>query len=525
MKPILHIFAKDVRRFWPEILVSLAILAALVYVYPRQWPEVVNLPLNQRYQNMHEYANLLIALAAVSWCLLIARLIHAEALVGDRQYWLTRPYSWPSLLAAKLIFLVVFLYLPLALTQALILAASGFNPLVLLPGLFYNLLLLTGVFVLPLVAIATVTSDFFRMALTLLGVLAGMVTYIVLNQHISLDDALSPALLLPSINQLSTALLLGCFSVAAILLQYARRRTWATLLLLLCVPAVLAAGVLLKPLTARFDQGRMDRAFPPLAAGELAPLQITIPPNSFSGVSRWTTASDMANVYIRLAISGIPENKGVLIDTPARITLVAPDGFQWSGEVFEWSWGNKEFASAFKRSAVDLNMPVSAYTRLQSNPVTLRFSLPLTLLDAQKTTRVPISTQRFAIPGQGDCQAETFGPGQKFGGKAFFNCRSAFHQPPITQISADWSDAPCPAAQTELDYVGGPDWMGLSDSEPAEFGIDPMKFSYIGLGTSYREHKGKHLCSGHSFTLTQYQPERRMQATLTVANVQLPALR
>jgi hypothetical protein len=399
------------------------------------------------------------------------------------------------------------------------------NPLASLPGLFYNLLLLTGIFVLPLMAIATITSSFFRMALTLLAVLTAMVTYIVLSQHIGLDEALSPAHLLPSNHQLSSALLLGCFSGAAILLQYSRRRTRMAMILLLCAPALMAAGTLLKPLAARIDQGRLDRDFPPLAAGEAAPLQIVIPPNSFSVASRWTRTSDMANVYMRLVVSGIPENKGVLVDAPARVTLIAPDGFQWSGEIFTWSWGPKEFATDSKRSAIDLNMPISAYTRLQNKPATLRFALPLTLLRAESTARVPISAQRFTIPGQGDCQATSNDQGDKFAGRAFFSCRSAFHKPQITQISADWSDAPCPAAQDELDYVGGPEWMGLSDSEPAEFGIDPVKGSFIGLGTSFKEHTGKHLCAGHSFTLTEYQPERRMQATVTVEDVQLPALR
>ena len=34
MKQILHIFAKDSRHFWPEILISLALVGALVWVYP-----------------------------------------------------------------------------------------------------------------------------------------------------------------------------------------------------------------------------------------------------------------------------------------------------------------------------------------------------------------------------------------------------------------------------------------------------------------------------------------------------------
>ena len=36
MKQMLHIFAKDTRQFWPEILISLALVATFVWIYPQQ---------------------------------------------------------------------------------------------------------------------------------------------------------------------------------------------------------------------------------------------------------------------------------------------------------------------------------------------------------------------------------------------------------------------------------------------------------------------------------------------------------
>ena len=44
------------------------------------------------------------------WTLLIAA-IHEECLPGDRQYWLTRPFTWKSLLLEKLMFTAVFVNL------------------------------------------------------------------------------------------------------------------------------------------------------------------------------------------------------------------------------------------------------------------------------------------------------------------------------------------------------------------------------------------------------------------------------
>ena len=37
MNQIVHIFRKDTRHCWPEIVLSLAITAALVCIYPLRW--------------------------------------------------------------------------------------------------------------------------------------------------------------------------------------------------------------------------------------------------------------------------------------------------------------------------------------------------------------------------------------------------------------------------------------------------------------------------------------------------------
>ena len=39
--------------------------------------------------------------------------VQQERVPGDRQYWLTRPYDWRCLLAAKNAFLLIFLAPPL----------------------------------------------------------------------------------------------------------------------------------------------------------------------------------------------------------------------------------------------------------------------------------------------------------------------------------------------------------------------------------------------------------------------------
>ena len=180
MKQILHIFSKDVRRLWIEILLSLVVIALFVWVIPKGWLSGPIWVLNP-YQQI---AGLVDLLLPVSWGLLIARLIHGEVLVGDRQFWITRPYEWPKLLAAKALFVALFVYLPFLLMGVAILLEAGFNPLSYTPGLLYRLFLISLVFFH--LGPAAVTSNLVRMVLTLLGVCAAIV---ILGRACSLTSA------------------------------------------------------------------------------------------------------------------------------------------------------------------------------------------------------------------------------------------------------------------------------------------------------------------------------------------------
>ena len=104
MRQALHIFTKDIRYLRYEIVLVLAIDMVFAAVHARTshglndacWAELA-----------------LIAVAAF----LIGRLVLAEAIPGDRQFWITRPYRWQSLLGAKLLFIVAFVNLPILLAH------------------------------------------------------------------------------------------------------------------------------------------------------------------------------------------------------------------------------------------------------------------------------------------------------------------------------------------------------------------------------------------------------------------------
>ncbi len=62
-----------------------------------------------------------------SWIFLTLRVVQGESLVGDQQWWTTKPYEWWKLLLAKELFLLVFVSLPLFLVQLFFLHHAGFS--------------------------------------------------------------------------------------------------------------------------------------------------------------------------------------------------------------------------------------------------------------------------------------------------------------------------------------------------------------------------------------------------------------
>ncbi len=61
-----------------------------------------------------QVANILRAyLLPMAWWFLVSLAVYGEPLPGNRQFWITRPYRWTSLLGAKLLFIVAFVSFPL----------------------------------------------------------------------------------------------------------------------------------------------------------------------------------------------------------------------------------------------------------------------------------------------------------------------------------------------------------------------------------------------------------------------------
>jgi hypothetical protein len=117
------------------------------------------------------------AIFPIVWCYLIARIVHGESLSGTRQFWLSRPYRRSSLFVAKVMFVAAYLILPLATAQLVVLTVRGFPVGDGLAAVAWEQLLYVVIWVLPAMAIASLTTSLaqFIPAMLLVPVMLGVI--------------------------------------------------------------------------------------------------------------------------------------------------------------------------------------------------------------------------------------------------------------------------------------------------------------------------------------------------------------
>jgi hypothetical protein len=518
MKQILHIFLKDARHFWAEILFCVALLAAMVLLFPGQWPgnafgglgAASYSPSRSTLQLLTQSLNLFIPL---SWVLLIARIVHTESLVGDRQFWLTRPYEWRKLIAAKLLFLLSFLYLPLLISHWLLLVEAGFRPLSYIPGMLYNLLLITIILILPLFSLATVTSSFARLILTLFGIFLFIAGLLILGSFVDIGDVS-----IPGSSAVQLALML-CLGGAAILVQYASRAIWLARLLLIAFPVLfLLIGACIP------DGPQINRAFPLPPVSRPANVQLAYNPEP--NIRHPATLRSAKSVLIAIPIQALGTAEGALIILDdIQVAIEAPDGSRWTSS-WQNLYGNSHLP-VDKHVTAEFKMPRAVYEKLRSQALSVHLTFAVTQAQTANLTSIPLPTQGDSVPDLGICWTDTYPAGTT--NQAFeIGCRSALRDPQLTHAVLQWSDPRCNPAQTEPDKsVQGIGWRGSFDDSPAQFGLSAVRTQAFLFENTYRDPQHSqepYPCPGSRVIFTQYSLVGRTQARLDLRDFHLPDL-
>ncbi len=503
MKQILHIFRKDSRHFLPEILISLVILALYVVHYPSAWRFYAD---PRRRQMLAQITAALGILMPVSWGLLIARVTYAETLVGDNEFWITRPYEWKKLLASKVLFLGLWIGMPYLLAQAYMLVTAGFHPTSYLPGLLVDLFFLSAILILPLFSIAAVNANFARMTLTLLGILFLYIAIMFFATMSVGDSTFNPyrdVVVLP---------LVFCICAAAIFLQYATRRVWLSRALLLALPVLV-----LSVAYAYSRPSLVGRAYPrPNSAAP--PVLIALAPDANHPIkARSSRGQDYIDLWIQY--SGVPEGYAVFSDN-VQFTLIAADGQQWTSP---WQGNDDHILPGVHHAELSLALSPAVYDRFKSGPVTLRITSALTRLQAGMVTAIGYPSSDVPVAGIGFCSAAP-----KSGWD--LRCRSAVSDPNLTRVTALWSKALCsgPPPPPE-DTLLGSTWIGLHPG-PIESVLSPVLTQNIDFSNSRVRNRydgsddSWHLCPGTPLTFTQYNVADRTQSDITIPDFHLPVV-
>jgi len=462
MSQVLHIFRKDVRHHWPEILLSLALLVTFAAEQPRSWTHET---LDSRF--LSALINYLPALLILSWVFLIIRLVQGESLVGDRLFWITRPYEWHKLLAAKLLSVVLFIHLPLFVSQLILLKIASFPILSSIPGLLYIHFLFVLTLLLPCFTIASVTSGIGQAVLVILAILLCLLGLLLL---ISIRPDMDFA------TDATDALQESIFLLAAlttIFVQYIYRRTLFSRLLVAGALAVIGLIIVLAPYSTL-----INREFPLPTQNHPLPAQLTLNRSlSFEHAIGKTSNSygDEVELEIPFQLSDLTEKTIVQI-RGIKLDVEMPAGEHWTSH-----WHGVYHTVTYARTLdwPSISVKKALFNRIKNVPVRAHVSLAMNLFRAGAATEIRFTGDRLNLAGGARCLNDL--------SQNSLHCFSALKEPEPLLVMANLPNSSCsvsqealveglaqtPASYSVLSTDTSPD---LAFSPIKEFGIDLTRY-------------------------------------------------
>lgn len=400
---IRHILKKDLRLLWP--------FAAALAIVPFALT-AVDLQRGHFHIDDPTLASLLLLLELAFYfgaAAFTLTLIHQDSLVGVRQDWLTRPIRRRDLLAAKLIFTLAVVQLPMLLANLLEGLIDGFSfTHALLPALTQNLWLLLA-FTLPVLAVASLTRSMTSATAYAVGIFAVFTCGFILLKMIT-GNPLGPtqATALEWIPATARLLIYLAASVAILRLQFFRRRTRAA-------TPVLGAALVLSlivdltpwPLAFHWQQALS----PSPSAATAVQISLDTGTDAASPLKRASlpSARGLSTLHLPITVSGLPPHSILKIDRTVvfaqltgsrrRILLSepnAPGGFHVPRYATAAAPSYQRIQTIHVRPRID--------STIQSRRVTLYITYSATLLRLSSVNQLSPTRANLRIHGFGSCQ-------------------------------------------------------------------------------------------------------------------------
>jgi hypothetical protein len=335
---------------------------------------------------------------------LIARLIHAETLPGDKQFWLTRPYSRGSLLIAKLLGLLLLVNAPIFGARLYVLLADGFPmETIIAPLLWSQLLLFVGA-MLPIAALASVTSGMVPFTFSTLALVA-----VALGTNASMRPPSAPAIRL-NLNGTQwlwdsiAVLTLIAFAIPVLYIQYRLRRTWASRLVIVLVGIAGVAAYLYVPWTtaAAIQTAISAQRFDPKA------IKVTLAPEAKHFYSRGMIGRQGFQLDVPLKIGGIPQDVELIPDA-VSLTFEAADGVTWSSGAYIYpALGKDRPGPGPTILNANVDLPMQSFERIKNQPVKLTAELYVTLFGNPQRKTIPIQATPVGALAGLQCRSGAF---------------------------------------------------------------------------------------------------------------------
>ena len=509
MRQALHILWKDMRHHWPEIVLVALTTGFWAWLEEHSWTQAP-----PRDQWLRPTVS---GLMGLMWLVATARVVQGESLVGDRQFWQTRPYRWYSLFGAKVVFVTAFILGPLAVAEWWMLSMSGLPfEWAWIPQWIANLGQVLGFGLIPMMLLAAVTENLVQLVLSILG-LGLLIAGAAWLGAMPWQDGPTGGGELPN---LLAPVMMVIGSLGLVIWQYARRRT-GMIRLLLCGLFVVLVGVSylgVWPLLIR-------RAYTPARAGDWAlnlvmnsaggpgseVLRFHIPQSNEGGKAALTVAE------YPITISGVPIDHFGFVEG-SRVTLDGPGGFHWESA---WMLPNRESTTPMLFSgSTEVRLMVIADRALLSKMPREALKMEVELATAEyedgPASRV-IANRTFSAPGKSKCQ----GPrGEE--GVPDIQCRTAFATPGPMLWRYDPTEARCPGLEEESGYHQAIGYGFLQDSSGP---FDPVLTyePYFREWNPGDQESYRHLCAGTPLTVNLPKMLVRVRRKFDVGFVHLEA--
>jgi hypothetical protein len=392
MRQALCIFRKDVRHLRAQLATALALTAIL------GWLEA----------QIVAFADVVAILWVLCWTWLMAAAIHEERLPGDRQYWLTRPFDWRSLLLAKCLFFAAFAWLPLAASGAFSLLANGVSPLRFALPLLAQTAIFAGAVGIPAGALAAVTGGLAQLLWGFL-LLAGAGTAAFLaagtRRGIGWDSV-------EWVRWAAVGALILAAAVAILLLQYARRKTPLSRGVLAAAAAITAAAPFANAWHGAWTlQTRLaDR--PQGDSGVRLTFDQTPRPRMRYATAPYFSGPLDEGIYIPLRLEGLPRGAAVVSERVAG--AIEAGGRSWTSD---WTpaaglTGVNPLEDVHLLRADGacwqyLNVDRRFYQEVKDLPARMHVSIALILFIGPDGTTLQPSGRTARLPGEGICQVSS----------------------------------------------------------------------------------------------------------------------